>query len=474
MKKGFLRSLLSDSFIYGVSGVIASFISIFLIPLYTRVFEPADYGVISILTTSSAFLNILLIFSLDNSAAVWFWDKTDQKEREVTFNTWIVFLGICGLFLMLLIVLFSGPLSYLFFESSAYKSLFVLIGLNLLFVGFQKVVNIWCRMLRKPVLAMVYSLLIMVSTVICNVFFILYLKLGVRGVFYSQLIAGFIGFILLIVFFRRWINPMLFSQDRLKAMLHFSLPLVPATLLYWIMNMASIYFIKLFVNDNAEIGLYQVGASVANILSLCTWAFFQAWTPLALEVSKNENAPSIYSQVFKWYCFLGFTFAFLLLFFAKDILIVFTREAYLGAWQVIGLLGINVIVLGIPNILAIANAIVKKNRSYAIAMGIGAIVTVGLFFVLIPMFGKEGAVFSMIIGNLTMCIVLGYKTQKLFYIPYDFISIIFFNGFSALVFIGLLQFEISFFQKIIISMIMLLFFGVQVYKSFKGKVTVSN
>ncbi|MBK6991974.1 MAG: hypothetical protein IPH34_09135 [Chitinophagaceae bacterium] len=77
-----LKGLLSDSVIYGLSGIISSFISIFLIPLYTNVFEPSDYGIISILTTTSVVLNILLIFSLDNSAAVWFWDKPDILERK--------------------------------------------------------------------------------------------------------------------------------------------------------------------------------------------------------------------------------------------------------------------------------------------------------------------------------------------------------------------------------------------------------
>ena len=74
------KKLLSDTFIYGLSGIISSFVSIFLIPLYTKVFEPADYGIISIMTATSAFLNILLIFSMDNSAAVLFFDKPSNDE----------------------------------------------------------------------------------------------------------------------------------------------------------------------------------------------------------------------------------------------------------------------------------------------------------------------------------------------------------------------------------------------------------
>jgi len=232
-----------------------------------------------------------------------------------------------------------------------------------------------------------------------NILFVLSWRIGVKGVFYSQLIASAAGVLLLILFFKKWINLRFFSKQRLKEMIRFSAPLVPATIMYWLMNTASVYFIKIYIKDNAEIGLYQVGASVANILSLCTWAFFQAWSPFALSVSKQENAKRIYSFVFELYCVAGFFFALSLMLTSRDILLIFTNSGYLGAATVIGLLAINVVLVGMPSILAIANSLAKKNMSYAIAIGLGSIVTVVLFMILIPVYGKEGAAIAMISGN---------------------------------------------------------------------------
>jgi len=208
-------------------------------------------------------------------------------------------------------------------------------------------------------------------------------------------------------------------------MIRFSAPLVPATIMYWLMNTASVYFIKIYIKDNAEIGLYQVGASVANILSLCTWAFFQAWSPFALSVSKQENAKRIYSFVFELYCVAGFFFALSLMLTSRDILLIFTNSGYLGAATVIGLLAINVVLVGMPSILAIANSLAKKNMSYAIAIGLGSIVTVVLFMILIPVYGKEGAAIAMISGNFLIPVFLAYRAQRIYYIPYNFVRIIF-------------------------------------------------
>lgn len=410
--------------IYGISGVISSFISIFLIPLYTKIFQPADYGIISILGSTSTLLTILIIFGLDNSASVLYWDKEDFSERKKTFNSWFwatLFIG--GVF-MVLLVLLSQPLSLLFFSSVEYTLFFILMGINMMFAGFQKITNIWCRLEKQPVKAMMFSIVLLLFTVGLNILFILHWRMGISGVFYSQVAASFVGFGIMISLFRPWIDFRSFSIEHLKRMVTISLPLVPASILFWIMNMASVYFLHIYLSSTAEIGLYQIGASVANVLSLATWAFFQAWTPFALEVSKTKGASKVYSLILELYCVCGFFCAFALMLMGKHLLIVFTNSNYLAASTVLGLLGINVIIIGIPNILAIANNLVKNNSSYAIAIFLGALTTVALFTLLIPPFGKEGAALAMIAGNAAVAIYMSVKAQRLYYIPYNFPRII--------------------------------------------------
>jgi O-antigen/teichoic acid export membrane protein len=419
MKKIF-QKLFGESLVYGLSAIISSFISIFLIPLYTKVFDPADYGIISLLLTTFAVLNIFIIFSLDYSVAVWYWDKTDDVERKKTFSSWVWFLIPAGLVICVLLFLLSKPLSYLYFGNTDQYGLFILLGLNLAFSGFQKAANIWFRMLQKPFHAMFYSIFLMLVTVGCNVLFVLQLKVGIKGVFYSQGIGSVAGFILLPILFRRWINFRSFDKQRLKEMLKFAAPMVPATLMFWLMNTASVFFIKYYIKDNAEIGLFQIGANVANVLGLATWAFFQAWPAFAMSLSKQENAQKIYSIIFEVYCVLGAFIAFSLFLVAEDVLLIFTNEKYLGAKMVIGILAVNVILQGLPNIFAIANMLTKNNRSYAVAIGIGAVISVAGFFILIPRLGKEGAALAMVAGNLFVPVYMSIQTQKLYHVPYNF------------------------------------------------------
>ncbi|MFN4993034.1 MAG: hypothetical protein ACK5FU_00070, partial [Bacteroidota bacterium] len=86
-----IRSLVSDSLIYGMAGVISRFIGFFLTPLYTRVYSPADYGVLGILNNGYLLVTIILILALDNSTARWFYDTDDYADRKSSINTWLWF-----------------------------------------------------------------------------------------------------------------------------------------------------------------------------------------------------------------------------------------------------------------------------------------------------------------------------------------------------------------------------------------------
>jgi O-antigen/teichoic acid export membrane protein len=423
MKK-YLKQILGESAIYGLSGVITSFIGMFLMPIYTSVFEPRDYGIIALMGTTSTLISMFIIFGMDNAVSLWYWDKPDDKERRKTISCWYFFLTALSLLAGAFFIFFPGFFSNLILNSSSYSKLIFIFGFNLLFSGYQKIANIWFRIRRKPILAVSYSLFISLLTIGLNILFVLQLKMGLEGIYYSQLIASFAGFILTTIVLFKWISLLNVDWTMLKEMLRFSLPLIPAAIVFWLMSSASAYFINLYVADKAEVGLYQVGATIASVLGLGTWAFLQAWPPFALSIHKEINAPRVYSLVFEIYCVLGFFAAFCMFLFSKEILYIFTNANYSAANHIIGLLSINAILLGIPGILSIANNIKKKNSPYAVAVMIGSLFTITFFVLLIPRIGKEGAAVSMIIGNSIIAVYLGYKAQQLFFIPYHFKRII--------------------------------------------------
>jgi O-antigen/teichoic acid export membrane protein len=73
MIKSGLNRLVSSSLVYGISGTLQRFISFFLLPLYTRVLTPEDYGVIALLGISSKAVGGILTSGTGNSLGVLLW-----------------------------------------------------------------------------------------------------------------------------------------------------------------------------------------------------------------------------------------------------------------------------------------------------------------------------------------------------------------------------------------------------------------
>ena len=60
-----LKELTKDTAIYGISTMVGRFLNFILVPFYTNIFVPSDYGIVQLLYAYVAILNIVFIYGLD-------------------------------------------------------------------------------------------------------------------------------------------------------------------------------------------------------------------------------------------------------------------------------------------------------------------------------------------------------------------------------------------------------------------------
>ena len=60
-----LKQLTKDTAVYGISTIVGRFLTFLLVPFYTNVFSPSDYGVVSNLYIFIAIFNVVLIYGMD-------------------------------------------------------------------------------------------------------------------------------------------------------------------------------------------------------------------------------------------------------------------------------------------------------------------------------------------------------------------------------------------------------------------------
>ena len=414
-----LRAIASESLVYGLSGVISRFISLLLVPIYTRLFSPEDYGVMSLVGSFIAVVSILVVLGLDNSAHRWFWDTEDKQDRQRTIATWA--------WCQLIVSAFCGAAIFIAAEWIGHKIVgrsdaalyFRIAAVTLPLSVLGGVVNNWFRMQRRPWATMFFALGTSLLTVGLTLLFVVGMRRGLAGIYAAQVVALAVGSTIAAILLRDWVAPRFMDVSRLRPMLRYSLPMIPAGLAYWVVSFAAPYFVKAYTTTS-EVGLYSIGSALAAGVALVTGAFQQAWGPFAISIHQQPDARDTYATVFLFYLWLAGAISAGLSLFAPEILRVLATAQYAGASVVVGVLALSFVMIGLTYIAATGPSIARQTGPTGIAMVSAAVLNIILNFALVPRFGMMGSAVATLISQALTPIYLFYRSQQLYPIPYRF------------------------------------------------------
>lgn len=420
-----VKSLAKDSVIYGLSGIITRLITVFLVPIYTHIFAPKDYGTLNLLNTTFGLIGMLVIFALDSSVARWFYDTTDERERKVTFATWFWFQIVVSCIMAVLLIV-ATPLAANYLIKLPFDialPLWLLPCFTLIANALPGIIWNWYRLNQRPMATVIFTLSQSLTTIGLTLLFVVKMAWGVKGVFAALFISGSLFSIVAFVQIRTWLLPVYFSRARLVEMLRFATPLIPAALAYWVLNTTDAYFI-LWFRDKSEVGLFAIGYSLASGIALFTGAFQQAWGPFAYSIIDEPDARKTYANVFYVFGVVSSALILGMFLFSKEALMLLTTPQYYESSYVASILSISIVLNAVSYIAAIGTNIVKDNKPYAIGVFAAAITTVILDIVLIPHWGKEGSALATVLAQVLVPAYVFYRAQKVYPIPYKFRPVI--------------------------------------------------
>ena len=82
-----MRRLGKHSAIYGLGGIVSRVIAVFLLPLYTRYLEPADFGAVGLLVGLSAVVVTILRAGISSAFFRFYFDAKDTAGRLLVLRT---------------------------------------------------------------------------------------------------------------------------------------------------------------------------------------------------------------------------------------------------------------------------------------------------------------------------------------------------------------------------------------------------
>jgi O-antigen/teichoic acid export membrane protein len=410
------RTLLANTLIYGLGNYGIKIIGFLLIPLYTRFLTPTDYGVMALVSMYAQVMFVFMNLGQSFSLFRFYYDHDDEegRARVVSAAMWIVILF--ALPMASVPLLFSDPLAQAILGDRSLWFL-MLIGTG----------TVLCKIfLRMPFSLMRagdqarryagWSVTRNGLTTLLAVTLVAGFNLGATGVVLSQFLGELIMCVLLTgVTFRMMRSG--FHWPEIKAQLFFGLPLIPAGLAAFALDLLDRWLLKNYASVS-DVGIYSLGYRFGEILTFVVMAFQLSWPQFVFAHRKESNAPALYAQMTTYWTAVLFFFWLGTAIAAPEMLRLMATPAYYGAAAVIPVVAFAMALDGLTFTVNIGVLFSKKPVLRMIAVSAGAVANISLNLIFIPRYGIMGAAWSTLAGFLIQVTVAFLVSRREYYVPY--------------------------------------------------------
>ena len=258
-----------------------------------------------------------------------------------------------------------------------------------------------------------------------------------------------------------------FDKALWKKMMQYSLPVMVAGIAFAINETFDRILLEWMNIDLAEIGAYSACYKLALFMTLFATAFRLGIEPFFFSHSSNENAPKTYAEITKYFVIFGSIILLVVVVFADVLKIFIVRDSsFWEAMKVVPLIILANLFLGIYNNLSVWYKLIDKTKMGMYISIVGAIITLALNFLLIPIWSYMGSAIATISAYGTMMIISYYLGNKYYPIPYDMKKILGYLGLAIL--LSGLSFYIQIFRETyIFGILAIIFFGYFIYRNEK-------
>lgn len=400
MKKKLLTYITGDILVKGLSFL--------MLPIFSHLILPSEYGVLGLLSAIVAFMPTVLTLSYMNGF-VRFSIETNEKTLISTFIFLGIILNIIYFVIALLLyklVIYSYEISFNYYLLSIITSVIVFI-FHILMVYFQSISD--AKSYMK--MSVLYGLL----GIFLNFIFVTYMEDNIL----AMLLANFMNTLvftlasLIIIYPKFFWDSISFSLG--KEVLIYTAPLTLGAIGLLVFSQMDKLVLVEYINKT-ELGIYTVALSVSLAISYLGKALFMSYQPIFLQsANKNDN---LILKRYKGIVIFILASMFLTFFAIVIIYEVINPKYYSGIHvALVNTMAYTFIVF--TRILELQLSYKKKSNIIALVYILGGILTVILLYLLIPIYGMIGASYSLYISGFIISILMYFSAQRYFFLSYS-------------------------------------------------------
>lgn len=404
------KNLVSNTMLIS-AGTFGSKVLVFcMVRFYTSYMSTSDYGTADLITQTANLLIPLAYLGIQDSVFRFAMDDGTgmrTRLRNQVFSIGVLITTFGGI-IMLLCLPFTGFIDGI-------KNYAILVVLYTIAACYHNVCAQYVRALEDTKLYAIQGIINTALVVSLNILFLAVLDMGITGYILSIILSD--GLVTLILVFKKklWSNlTIVVSRTLAKRMLLFSLPLIPNTVIWWVMGVSDRYMISYFIGTEAN-GIYSVAYKLPTIITIIATVFVDAWSISAVSEyggDKREHA-RFYTNVWSVLVPMMFIMGSGMIMLSQQGIGLLAAGSYFTAWKYVPFLALAMVFSSLSAFLG-SIYIVKKNSVMSlVTSAIGAVVNIIANLILIPgVGGVQGATVATMLSCVVVFVMRAFNGRK--------------------------------------------------------------
>lgn len=401
------KKLLKNTLIISIGKISTSLITFLLLPLYTNILSPSEYGIVDLFNTLLSLLFPIVSFQIEKALFRELLETEDfNKKKELittAFSTTIIQIVVFVIISLILSIFIKNEYKfYLIINVSA----FILLSL------LQQI----ARGLKNTNLYTLSSFISAFLIIIFNIIFLILLKMGVRGMLLGTFLGYMISFIFLFLklHIMKFINIKLFSILVLKKFLKYSVPLIPDALSWWVFSMSDRVIVSgiLGIDQN---GILSASLKFSTVYITLYNIFDISWTESANLAVKDKDFDIYFNKMLNAFAKVFLSIGLIIVVCMPVVFPLMINENYSDGYKYIPISIIasylNVLI-GLISVIYLAK---KNTKGIANTSIIAAIINIISHILLINKIGLYAATVSTLISFLILTIYRFVDIRKKYF-----------------------------------------------------------
>ena len=409
-----------EAVIYGLGMVLSRLASVIMLPLYTRMLKPADYGLLQMLDMTVDIVSILVSAGAVTGVMRFYFKTDDAEHRRRVVGSAFLLLTMLNVAGSLALAAAAAPIARTMLSGAGQPLHVYLAAANFTVGSLSTVPLLLMQMEGRALFFSSMNLAKLVLQLSLNILFLVGFGWGPLGVLASGTISGVvIGGISVLWLLRR--NGLHGSAASARELVRFGWPYQVAAAGSFLLTFGDRFFLEQS-RGLADVGLYGLAYQFGFLLHSVTAApWFRAWNPIRYELATApvDVREARYNAGLRGVSYLMVAAGAGIAVFVQPTLHVMSDAAFGGIGTVVPLILLAFLFQVWTDVVQIGIDVAERTRYATVGTWASVVVVVALYALLIPRYGAMGAALATLAAYALRFALFHHFSQRLWPVRYE-------------------------------------------------------